>query len=464
MPANSPILACFWVSCFLTARALAMVPAPETQDDAAEASSPDTAASETVPSDVSDEPSSTAEANSKALPPEPIALSHESVLKFATVEEGRELLGRHDIYVRSLGPLEMQIRLRSAEPVDIETFIQHVQEQVLPWEEEELARMVPVAKSLAEKLSEYEIPLPESMYLIRTTGKDESDAAYTRGAAIVLPRRRRPLKPQSLERLLAHELFHVLSRHNPELRQRLYAIIGFQPCNSIELPESIAPRRITNPDAPTIDYYVTIQRAVDEQTVDEPSGDESTMDKDDVPTESGETGVNSTDSSEADSPEADDAPEQPPETEPDDSQASEVAGDVVEENEEPTEKSEDGETPRREMVNVVPILLCDRGEYDPKRQRLFDYLQFRLMAVYRASGTWRPLLMDGQPQLIDGRHSESYRERIGENTNYIIHPDEILADNFVHLVMRTSDLKSPEIVEQMRSILQSSLELDARDE
>ena len=441
-----------------------MVPAPEIQGDAAEATSPEAAATETVPAEPTVEPSSTAQANSKTLPPEPIPLAPESVLRFATVEEGRELLGHHDIYIRSLGPLEMQIRLRSAEPVDTETFIQHVQEQVLPWEDEELARIIPVAKSLAEKLSEYEIPLPEDVYLIRTTGKDESGAAYTRGAAIVLPRRSKPFAPPALERLLAHELFHVISRHHPELRQRLYAIIGFQPCTPIDLPESIAPRRITNPDAPTIDYYVTIQRAVDEPTVDEPSGDEDTIDKSDVSTESGETGVDSTDTPDTDLPETDDTPEQPPEIKPDESQPPEAAGDVVEENEITAEKRENGETPRREMVNVVPILLSDRAEYDPKRQRLFDYLQFRLMVVHRAAGTWRPLLMDGQPQLIDGRTSESYRERIGGNTNYIIHPDEILADNFVHMVMRTSDLKSPEIVKRMRSILQAPLEPQARDE
>ena len=29
----------------------------------------------------------------------------------------------------------------------------------------------------------------------------------------------------------------------------------------------------------------------------------------------------------------------------------------------------------------------------------------------------------------------AFLDKIGKNTNYIIHPDEILADNFVRLVM-----------------------------
>ena len=413
MPAIPPILACLGICLFFQAQAFS---------------------AEEPPAEASAEPASDAEANPQPPAFEPIALSPDSALRFATVDEGRDLLSRRDDYIRSLGPLEMQIRLRSAEPVDIEAFIKHLQQQVLPWEDEELARTSAVAKSLAEKLGEYEIPLPETVYLIRTTGEDESGAAYTRGAAIVLPRRSKPLKPEVLERLLAHELFHVISRHDPELRQRLYAIIGFQPCNSIELPEAIAPRRITNPDAPTIDYYVTIERP--RERVDAPTESEAVEETvENRETDPDKSQPDETDALETQSPEA-----QSPEISSEESGDSELGR---EENE------------RGEMVNVVPILLCDRSEYDPKRQRLFDYLQFRLMVIHRAAGTWRPLLADGQPQLIDGRTSKSYRQRIGENTNYIIHPDEILADNFVHMVMRTQDLKSPEIVKQMRAILQS---------
>ena len=177
------------------------------------------------------------------------------------------------------------------------------------------------------------------------------------------------MKPAALERLLAHELFHVISRHDPELRRRLYAIIGFQPCNSIDLPEALAKQQITNPDAPTVDYYITVEH--------------------------------------------------------------------------------EGQT-----VQVVPILLADRPDYDPRRNRLFDYLQFRLLVVDREDETWQPKLDDeGEPILLEGKANASYREQIGRNTGYIIHPDEILADNFVHLLMQTKDLKSPEIVKRMGEIL-----------
>ena len=35
-----------------------------------------------------------------------------------------------------------------------------------------------------------------------------------------------------------------------------------------------------------------------------------------------------------------------------------------------------------------------------------------------------------QPVLLDPEDLPDYHRRIGRNTNYIIHPDEILADNF----------------------------------
>ena len=86
-------------------------------------------------------------------------------------------------------------------------------------------------------------------------------AAYTRGSSIVLPTKVMKYESASLDRLLAHELFHLLSRHDGAVRSRLYAIIGFELCEPIELPPSLAPRRITNPDAPLIDCTIGLTAA-----------------------------------------------------------------------------------------------------------------------------------------------------------------------------------------------------------
>ena len=297
-----------------------------------------------------------------------VRLTDDAVLSLASVEQARAAQARSDLFVNSLGDLERQIRLASSKPVSVEQFIEHAQQQMLPWEEKQQERLLTIAASLAEKLAGLELPLPREVLLMQTTGRDESGAAYTRGNAIFFPRGRLNGKDAALERLLAHELFHVMSRHDADLRRKLYAIIGFQPCSPFELPAQLDARRITNPDAPAMDYYIAVEH-------------------------------------------------------------------------------------QEEVFNVVPILLSDRAQYDPRRKGLFDYLQFRLLAVHRQGGKWQPLLSGGEPILLDGRANNTYREKIGENTNYIIHPDEILAVNFEHLVMKTKNLKTPEIVEKMRKIL-----------
>ena len=46
---------------------------------------------------------------------------------------------------------------------------------------------------------------------------------------------------------------------------------------------------------------------------------------------------------------------------------------------------------------------------------------------------WRAVLVDGQPVLHEASVPDFHRQ-IGSNTGYIIHPEEILADNFAALV------------------------------
>ena len=44
-------------------------------------------------------------------------------------------------------------------------------------------------------------------------------------------------------------------------------------------------------------------------------------------------------------------------------------------------------------------------------------------------------------------------EQVGKNTDYIIHPEEILAENFALLVLNETKVASPEILQKMREVL-----------
>ncbi len=299
-----------------------------------------------------------------------IALTKTSTLRFADVRAAQQVLAAEDKFVRALSRFDLDSRLGKLD-ADRDEFRRFIAAQALPWEARQVEKLVKIAADIRAQLADLPLPLPDEILLIRTTGKEEGSAAYCRGDnAIVLPTAyvERRSAPQ-LKRTLIHELFHILSRNNPDLRKRLYAIVGFKRCPEVAYPASLRDRKITNPDAPTLEHYIEID-------------------------------VDGT------------------------------------------------------WTKTVPVLYASADRYDPaKGGPFFRYLQFRLMAVAEKNGRWAAVTRNGEPLLIDPKSNASFHHQIGKNTGYIIHPDEILADNFVHLVERSKDLPTPKIVEQMRTEL-----------
>ena len=73
------------------------------------------------------------------------------------------------------------------------------------------------------------------------------------------------------------------------------------------------------------------------------------------------------------------------------------------------------------------------------------------MAIDRKSA--KATLKDGKPLLLKPDAVEGFYEQIGRNTGYIIHPEETLANNFVHLMSGKKGLKNPEIPAQIEKLL-----------
>lgn len=292
-------------------------------------------------------------------------------LQLATLEQGREAIARADDFTRALSKLDVQIRLRTDAEVTADDYIKFVTPHVTEWKEEEREKMARVAGRLRDRLAKLEVapPWPAKVLVVRTTGLEEAQAAYTRGAAIFLPANKVTGSEAVLEKFLAHELFHVLTRNAPRLRERLYALIGFHPCPAVELPGDWRDRKLTNPDAPALDTAIDLE--LDDKT-----------------------------------------------------------------------------------VKGVPFLYARDAKYRPQPgDSLFRYLEFRLMVVEIQDGKARPRLVDGQPLFIDPRNAPSFHKQIGQNTGYIIHPDEVLADNFMHLALGTTGLKTPELLERLKAEL-----------
>lgn len=294
---------------------------------------------------------------------------------FADVPTGRAILTERDAFIQALTPFDRRARLGSAEPVSEAEFLQHVGEQVQPWPTDKRKKLTALINTIRPKLAPFKLPLPDTVTFILTTGLEESHAAYTRGQAIVLPSSSFSSRGDYLKRKILHELFHIMSRHlaktDVKRRDALYAIIGFQPCNPIQLPGSKAEYRVTNPDAPVIEHYVNIV----------------------------------------------------------------------------THKGE---------LAVTPVIysLEPNDDAGSKRPFLF-YLQCQLMVLEQENGRWTPKLVGGEPVLrLPHKPSKPYFDQIGRNTRYIIHPDEILADNFVIMALnQTRGVETPRVPDEMRKVL-----------
>lgn len=67
-----------------------------------------------------------------------------------------------------------------------------------------------------------------------------------------------PNKNISVEEIMWHEVWHVLSRTNPELRRKMYALIGFTILDEeIEIPAEVKSHLLCNPDVERHDSYAT---------------------------------------------------------------------------------------------------------------------------------------------------------------------------------------------------------------
>ena len=110
------------------------------------------------------------------------------------------------------------------------------------------------------KKQSYNLDFPKEIIFVKTTQKEEGNAeAYTRVNWIAIGEH--ALKEASdadLKYLVAHELFHLLTRQNSNFKKDIYKVIG---CTVIEkeiiFPSDWAEIRISNPDISRYDRYGT---------------------------------------------------------------------------------------------------------------------------------------------------------------------------------------------------------------
>ncbi|HEY5869605.1 MAG TPA: hypothetical protein VI542_29255 [Candidatus Tectomicrobia bacterium] len=271
-------------------------------------------------------------------------------LDFANLHRARKILGHKDPWAKQLSDFDMGVRQKTAEPTSLQEFLGFAADAGLSWTVQEKAGWKAVVNKLSDAMKGLNLHVP-NIDLVKTSGEEEGGAAYTRRRAIMLPESMTSL-PTTDQRfayfLLAHEVFHVLSRTDSRLRDDLYALLGFKTVEGFEYPAELEERRISNPDAFEYLHTLTVQ-----------SGSES--------------------------------------------------------------------------VDVLPVIqsLLPLNEVI-QHPNFFDALDFVLLSVDTSTGDAH---RDGNGDLIKYNFGNTnWVPLMQRNSSYIIHPEEILADNFATLM------------------------------
>ncbi len=89
---------------------------------------------------------------------------------------------------------------------------------------------------------------------------------------------------------------------------------------------------------------------------------------------------------------------------------------------------------------ALPIIFSNEADFDENNPEFFSYLQFELFKVIPSLDKKAKVISksDGKSTIDFKNHPEFFKQ-ISDNTNYIIHPDEILAENFVIAIQSQGD-------------------------
>jgi hypothetical protein len=292
-------------------------------------------------------------------------------LSFATAAEARKVLGVSDAFVARMSPFDRAARMKTDRDVPEAEYLAFAATAAAEWRPDEMKALQAAFDQIRPALAQLSLPLPRKVSVIKTSGREEGNAAYTREGAVILPSDVIASSAGDLPRLLAHELFHIASRQHPKLAEALYDTIGFRRCGEVQIPLEFTSRKITNPDAPRNDYCINLELGA-------------------------------------------------------------------------------------ERVHAIPFLYSRTPKYDVARGgEFFNYLQLAFLVVEPGRDGASPRVVSGEsgPRLAGMREVFGFFEQVGRNTDYVIHPEEILADNFALLVLGARDVPSPEILSRMRDVL-----------
>lgn len=180
--------------------------------------------------------------------------------RFASRAEGIELKLANEDYFNNLTQQDLNYRMQKTDAT-LEEYKEFSQNQILDFTTAQKRLISEAVMKVQKKINEsgYNIPFNDEIIFINTTADDECGASgYTQKNQIYLKNLVRTEYYSGLESLIAHEIFHCITRSNPQFRKEMYKIIGFSISEEEpEFPENIKEILISNPDVEKNDSYAT---------------------------------------------------------------------------------------------------------------------------------------------------------------------------------------------------------------
>lgn len=183
--------------------------------------------------------------------------------RIADRQEAVELYLSNTDYFEKLTLYDIQFRTQDKDGT-VETLREFGAAQMLEFSGEEKALLQQAMDEIEELLREKGISLPKvgEITFVKSTQREEggrdayTPSAYTHGTQIYMNNYLLLLLSSSWEKnhlkgigILLHEIFHCLTRYDPDFRREMYSLIGFHIADGeFALPESMAGKAISNPD------------------------------------------------------------------------------------------------------------------------------------------------------------------------------------------------------------------------
>ena len=196
---------------------------------------------------------------------------------FASAKEGRELILSNEFY-NNYSQNDLNIRLEKTDAT-LDEFLDNSTESVKSFNIFEKfyidSRLANMARSLDK--NGYSIPEIDTITFVkRDMSVEFGCSGYTHeneiylNSSLIFGYTLMSIDPQTdnlMEELLWHEMFHVITRYNPEFRSQMYSLINFTVTDSdYVLPSSVSEYMLCNPDVEHHDSYATF--VIDGQNVD----------------------------------------------------------------------------------------------------------------------------------------------------------------------------------------------------